>query len=316
MHECTNRMQEEGSDELLLGQHELSGSSLELLLADRLRLGRRVRLLSVFECGLAALAPQLERFRGLAVAVLLANNNALTDLRPLAEAWGGTLTRLYVASNALTTAEGLQRLPLLQRADLSRNRLAELPEPLPAQLERLDVHGNELASLPSSLSLLSRLERLGLHGNRPLRQLPPLAALGRLTHLSCSFCGLARLEALPLSLESLRCEGNRLTALELAALPALRRLEARDNRLPALDVSACAALQTLGCADNRLARPPEGLLRLPLLRSVALAGNPELPDKIRADWAAEEMPALREALRLLERVEEARSALAQLQQQL
>jgi Leucine-rich repeat (LRR) protein len=215
----------QSEEDLLLGQRELSGASLELLLADRLKLGRRVRLLSVFECSLAVLAPQLERFRSLGVAVLLANNNALTDLRPMADAWGASLTRLYVASNALTTAEGLQRMPGLQRCDLSRNRLAELPEALPVALERLDVHGNELATVPSSLGSLGQLQRLGLHSNRPLRALPSLALLTRLTHVSCSFCSLSALPLLPPSLESLRCEGNRLTELNLSRLPQLRRLE-------------------------------------------------------------------------------------------
>jgi hypothetical protein len=92
--------------------------------------------------------------------------------------------------------------------------------------------------------------------------------------------------------------------------------QARDNRLTTLDVSQCVSLQALGCASNRLTRAPVGVVSLPLLRSLSLSGNPELPEKIRADWAAEQMTDVREALRLLARVEEARAELAQLQQQL
>ncbi len=305
-------------DELLLGQRDLSAGTLELLLQDRLQSTRRVRLLSVFDCALSSLPARLERFRGLGVAVLLANNNALTDLAPVADTWTASLTRLYAASNAIASVEaaGLERLTALERLDLSRNRLSSLPELLPPNLQRLDVHSNQLVSLSRGVGLLARLERLGVFGNLQLKALPPLDAMSHLTHLNCSFCSLRSLEDLPASLESLRCEGNLLSSLDVSRCTALRRLELRDNRLVSLSVEHCGALQTLGCGDNRLERVPEGLLGLPHLRSVALAGNALLPEKLRCDWEGERMAGLRETVRILARVEETQHTLALLQQQL
>ena len=52
---------------------------------------------------------------------------------------------------------------------------------------------------------------------------------------------------------ALSCSGNRLTALDVQGLTALRRLECNVNQLTVLNVQGLAALKSLDCRDNQLA---------------------------------------------------------------
>ena len=56
-----------------------------------------------------------------------------------------------------------------------------------------------------------------------------------------------------ISLETLECDGNQFTTLDVSNNTALTWLECEGNQLTTLDVSNNTALRTLGCAYNQLA---------------------------------------------------------------
>jgi hypothetical protein len=156
-------------------------------------------------------------------------------------------TRVYLHDNGLTVlrAGALVHLPLLERLDLSNNRL-RLLEPaalsakqLPA-LKEVYLDGNLLVRLdPNTFTGLLQLQWIGLQSNL-LQTLPPTL-----------FTGLSQLEALLL-------DDNRLEALELPlfqGLPAVRRLGLARNVLtilPAALFAKLSSLETLDLAGNGL----------------------------------------------------------------
>ena len=146
------------------------------------------------------------------------------------------LARLYLAGC------GLKEFPAsvvsakeLVYLNLDRNRIASLPDALPAGLRWLRLNGNGLASLPDSIGGLGGLRRIYLNDNA-LETLPD------------SFASLASLEDVALS-------GNKLTAFPavLVALPNLRNLDLRGNgairELPPNvgDMKALRTLTLAGC---------------------------------------------------------------------
>ncbi|XP_077440430.1 leucine-rich repeat-containing protein 40 isoform X2 [Vanacampus margaritifer] len=141
------------------------------------------------------------------------------------------LTKLLLASNRLT-------------------RLSDDIRLLPA-LTTLDLHDNQLETLPGALGELQELQHLRLSHNR-LKGLPP--------------------EVYSLkNLQSLTLQQNLLDALpeELGQLEALTELDVSDNHLTELPsgLGRLSRLQKLHLCRNKLARLPDSL---PLLTNVKL----------------------------------------------
>lgn len=167
------------------------------------------------------------------------------------------------------------------QADLSKNRLSELPTELCGLvlLERLDCHSNVLRVVPPSVAALQSLTYLDLSRNQ-LSALPmavcqlPLAVLlvsnNRLVELPEE---LGRMR----SLMDLDVSCNELSQLPpgIGELQALRSLRVRRNRLSELPAELCRLrLWHLDVSENHLARLPPLLRLMNSLRHLLVDGNP------------------------------------------
>ncbi|XP_050042748.1 leucine-rich repeat and calponin homology domain-containing protein 1 isoform X1 [Dermacentor andersoni] len=166
-------------------------------------------------------------------------------------------------------------------ADLSKNRLSELPTELCGLvlLERLDCHSNVLRVVPPTVAALQALTYLDLSRNQ-LSALPmavcqlPLAVLlvssNRLAELPEE---LGRMR----SLMDLDVSCNELSQLPpgIGELQALRSLRVRRNRLLELPAELCRLrLWHLDVSENQLARLPPLLRLMNSLRHLLVDGNP------------------------------------------
>ncbi|NXK90877.1 LRC40 protein, partial [Formicarius rufipectus] len=179
------------------------------------------------------------------------------------------LTKLILASNKLQSlSEDVQLLPALTLLDVHDNQLTSLPSALGQleNLQKLDVSHNKLQSLPEELLQLPRLRSLLLQHNE-LSHLPQ--GLGQL-----------------LSLEELDVSNNHLTAIptSFALLVNLVRLNLACNQLKDLpaDLSAMKSLRQLDCTKNYLETVPPKLATMASLEQLYLRKNklhslPELP---------------------------------------
>uniref|UniRef100_A0A8D2MRG5 Leucine-rich repeat-containing protein 40 n=1 Tax=Zonotrichia albicollis TaxID=44394 RepID=A0A8D2MRG5_ZONAL len=179
------------------------------------------------------------------------------------------LTKLILASNKLQSlSEDVQLLPALTMLDVHDNQLTSLPSALGQleNLQKLDVSHNKLRSLPEELLQLPRLRSLLVQHNE-LSQLPE--GLGQL-----------------LSLEELDVSNNQLTAIptSFALLVNLVRLNLACNQLKELpaDLSAMKSLRQLDCTKNYLETVPPKLASMASLEQLYLRKNklrslPELP---------------------------------------
>ncbi|NXV67205.1 LRC40 protein, partial [Molothrus ater] len=179
------------------------------------------------------------------------------------------LTKLILASNKLQSlSEDVQLLPALTMLDVHDNQLTSLPSALGQleNLQKLDVSHNKLRSLPEELLQLPHLRSLLVQHNE-LSQLPE--GLGQL-----------------LSLEELDVSNNQLTAIptSFALLVNLVRLNLACNQLKELpaDLSAMKSLRQLDCTKNYLETVPPKLATMASLEQLYLRKNklrslPELP---------------------------------------
>ncbi|KAK4155622.1 hypothetical protein C8A00DRAFT_13379 [Chaetomidium leptoderma] len=222
------------------------------------------------------------------------------------------LETLDLHGNILVTLPmGLSRLSLLTSLNLSLNRLSNsclevicqvislkdlklagnlLYGPLDPcfskleNLEILDLHGNNLSSLPTEFGSLSRLRILNL-GENSFEELPfgLLAGLSLLTELVARKNQLHgtllqdTVDALP-KLQTLDVSSNQLVHIcssgRSVAMPALNQLCVSMNRLQALpDVGGWASLATLAADGNNINAIPEGFTKLEQLRSVDFSSN-------------------------------------------
>lgn len=150
-----------------------------------------------------------------------------------------------------------------------------------SNLEVLDVHNNQLTSLPDRLVDLARLRVLNLSENtftslpfNALQQLP----LTEFSAANNKLCGtlIQSVNAEFPHLRTLDISGNALKALSSGSLslPSLHLLKVSANRLTHLpDVSAWTSLLTLSAADNSISALPEGFVGLPVLKTADLQGN-------------------------------------------
>lgn len=140
----------------------------------------------------------------------------------------------------------------ITHADLSKNRLCEVPEEVCqfVSLETLSLYHNCVRSLTLSLCQLQALTYLNLSRNQ-LSSLPP------------SVCQLPLLRVLIVS-------NNKLSALpaSIHTLTHLRQLDVSCNELPSLPVELgqLEGLRDLNLRRNQLTTLPEELSELPLVR--------------------------------------------------
>ncbi|KAI7475231.1 L domain-like protein [Hortaea werneckii] len=217
------------------------------------------------------------------------------------------LTRMIAADNEFT------ELPTTMFPDLSIEEMEQDEESMGSPfggLEMLDLHGNQLQTLPMGLRRLERLTTLNLSHNGLdascldlIIQIPTLRELkighNNLSgHLSASLCtSLPHLETLDLqnnkllalpetlreltSLRILNVSSNQLTALPMDALQnvPLTELDASNNALiaslfPLGGANGHPTLQTLRVANNSLAALTfSSSLRLPALKTLDARNN-------------------------------------------
>lgn len=166
-------------------------------------------------------------------------------------------------------------------ADLSKNRLSELPTELCGLvlLERLDCHSNVLRVVPPCVAALQALTYLDLSRNQ-LTSLPTAVCQLPLAVLLVSNNRLAKLpEELGKmrSLMDLDLSCNELSQLPsgIGELQALRSLRVRRNRLSELPAELCRLrLWHLDVSENQLARLPPLLRLMSSLRHLLVDGNP------------------------------------------
>ncbi|NXP15060.1 LRC40 protein, partial [Thinocorus orbignyianus] len=179
------------------------------------------------------------------------------------------LTKLILASNKLQClSEDIKLLPALTVLDVHDNQLTSLPSALGQleNLQKLDVSHNKLQSFPEELLQLSRLKSLLLHHNE----------------LSCLPDGFGQL----VNLEELDVSNNHLTDIptSFALLINLVRLNLACNQLKNLpaDISAMRSLRQLDCTKNYLETVPSKLATMASLEQLYLRKNklrslPEFP---------------------------------------
>ncbi|NWY03020.1 LRC40 protein, partial [Nothoprocta ornata] len=179
------------------------------------------------------------------------------------------LTKLILASNKLQClSEDVRLLPALTVLDVHDNQLTSLPAALGhlENLQKLDVSHNKLKTIPEELMKLTRLKSLLLHHNE-------------LSYLPEGFGQLVNLEELDLS-------HNHLTDIptSFALLIHLVRLNVAYNQLRSLpaDISAMKSLRQLDCTKNYLETVPSELASMVSLEQLYLRKNklrhlPEFP---------------------------------------
>eukprot|EP01116_Phalansterium_solitarium_P000847 TRINITY_DN10696_c0_g1_i1.p1 TRINITY_DN10696_c0_g1~~TRINITY_DN10696_c0_g1_i1.p1 ORF type:complete len:688 (+),score=242.37 TRINITY_DN10696_c0_g1_i1:140-2065(+) len=165
--------------------------------------------------------------------------------------------------------------------ELSFNKFAELPDVSAfAQLKVLNLNGNRLCGLPSSMQALSSLRELHLNGNK-LPELPDsIGALTSLEKLSvannCIASVSAQVGAMQ-QLEDLHLDGNPLAALprEIGRLRFLELLNVSRCRLRTLpdEFTWCTNLLELDLAANQLEELPATFGRLRRLVKLDVSDN-------------------------------------------
>jgi hypothetical protein len=151
----------------------------------------------------------------------------------------------------------------LRNLDLHYNDLASLPGHITslADLKSLNLSRNQLTSLPEELGALSNLEILSL-GNNRLQSLP--AEIGKLTKLT-----------------TLTIENNELITLprQISALHDLTMLNLANNKLSTLpeEIGELKALKLLNIGGNRLTSIPASLLAIDGLKVIGASDN-DLPE--------------------------------------
>ncbi|XP_074478879.1 leucine-rich repeat and calponin homology domain-containing protein 4 isoform X2 [Sebastes fasciatus] len=170
----------------------------------------------------------------------------------------------------------------ITHADLSKNRLCELPEELCQfiSLETLSLYHNGMRSLSSNLGNLQALTYLNLSRNL-LSSLPPsvfqlpllrvlIVSNNKLCSLPASIFSLTHLRQLDVSCNELQC-----LPAELGQLECLRDLNLRRNQLTTLpeEISELPLVR-LDVSCNRISHVPLCYRHLRHLQSILLDNNP------------------------------------------
>ncbi|KAI1468994.1 uncharacterized protein F4812DRAFT_450801 [Daldinia caldariorum] len=199
------------------------------------------------------------------------------------------LTSLNLASNKLTNncLEVLSQLTNIRDLKLGNNllygrieddHLANLQN-----LEFLDLHGNNISSLPDSIDKMTRLRMLNLNENaletlpfESLSKLPLTELLVRKNKLSGTLIG-PGVESFP-QLQILDLAANQIKMItdsdQPLKLPSLHQFTVSMNRISSLpNMSSWTSLHTLNADENSITSFPEGLASLENVRHVDFTSN-------------------------------------------
>lgn len=191
------------------------------------------------------------------------------------------LTKLLLSSNQLThLSDDIRLLPALTTLDLHDNQLKSLPGALGEllELQQLRLSHNQLTSVPVEVCTLKNLRSLTLQQNQ-MESLPEeLGQLENLTELDVSN---NHLMALPSTLGCLSClqklnlNHNKLSSLpdSLAQLKNVKLLDCSNNQLTDIPVSLSEmlALEQLYLRHNKLHLLPQ--LPAPSLKELYVGNN-------------------------------------------
>ncbi|ELR06063.1 hypothetical protein VC83_07332 [Pseudogymnoascus destructans] len=222
--------------------------------------------------------------------------------------FGGLETLDLHGNTLISIPRGLRRLEMLTTLNLSNNKLQndcfEIISQIPSlrdlkiannllcseassgllslvNLEVLDLHSNQLSSLPAGFGDLVRLRVLNLSENtftslpfNAFQRLP----LTELTVANNKLCGtLIQSNAAEFpKLRTLDISGNSIKSISSGSLslPSLQLLTVSANRLTHLpNMSTWVSLLTLSASDNSISALPEGFVGLPILKTADLQGN-------------------------------------------
>lgn len=174
------------------------------------------------------------------------------------------------------------RMTRLERLELMRNELRELPEWIGdlSHLRHFSVFGNKLDSLPEAIGRLERLETLSVSYNSLTRLPDPVGRLRNLTFFQCCGTGLTELPRSlggMASLATLNLANNKLTALpdSIGELSRLRGLDVGRNQLVRLpdSIGGLLELRELSLGSNGLTELPDSIGELPRLWTLDVFRN-------------------------------------------
>ncbi|KAI1208670.1 uncharacterized protein F4807DRAFT_468591 [Annulohypoxylon truncatum] len=199
------------------------------------------------------------------------------------------LTSLNLASNKLTnnSLEVISQLTTVRDLKLGNNLLyGRMEENYFANLQNLeilDLHGNNISSLPDGIERLVRLRMLNLNENAfetlpfgSLSKLPLTELLARKNKLSGTLIG-PGVESFP-QLQILDVAANQIQSIVDSAqslkLPSLHQFTISLNRVTSLpDVSSWTSLLTINADENSITAFPEGFTSLRNLRHIDFTSN-------------------------------------------
>lgn len=260
--------------------------------------------------------------------VLNISNNRLTEI-PRAISQLQSLRELNLSLNYISALpDELFQLTQLSVLDVSSNKLLSIPSHVSrlVSLEDLLLSYNELVELPAEICSLSSLMGLSLHHNAlDHRSFPSdLSQLTNLLALDLSYnlfgeippqiCFLSSLQELVFSYNKLTYV--REEKLPLSKLSSLLLLDLSHNQLtkfgPVASIQICSLreLVVLSLNNNKLTLLPPGLWRLKNLRSLNIAGNPDLLTRIPDDIMK---AGTKEILKFLHQTESDKKAAAEAQ---
>lgn len=199
------------------------------------------------------------------------------------------LTSLNLASNKLTNncLEVISQLTTVRDLKLGKNLLYGRMEKNYfanlINLEILDLHGNNISSLPDGIDKLVRLRMLNLNENaledlpfESLSKLPLTELQARKNKLSGTLIG-PSVRSFP-QLQILDVAANQIRQIvdgaQPLSLPSLHQLTLSMNRIISLpDMTSWTNLLTINADENSIAAFPEGFLGLENLRHVDFTSN-------------------------------------------
>ncbi|KAI1388074.1 uncharacterized protein F4822DRAFT_301391 [Hypoxylon trugodes] len=199
------------------------------------------------------------------------------------------LTSLNLSSNKLTNncLEVISQLTTVRDLKLGNNLLygrmeVDCFENL-QNLEILDLHGNNISSLPDGVDKLTRLRMLNLNENafeslpfESFSKLPLTELQARKNKLSGTLIG-PGVESLPL-LQIFDVAANQIQQIvgigQSLKMPSLHQFTISMNRISSIpDMSSWTSLLTINADENSIAAFPEGFTTLENLRHVDFTSN-------------------------------------------